>query len=97
MTKEIPETVRSLTGDQKKYLKEILPILELNLDADKLQIDLFELSKKLGIKAKDAFAAIYISLLGKDSGPRAGILLTNFGKEKVAARIADIMKEGDKK
>ena len=92
MTEKVPEEAKKLTNEQKKYLKEILKIYNDGDTAESLQISLYELSKKLGIPAKDAFAAIYLSFIGKTHGPRAGMLLSKFGKEKVIKRITEVTK-----
>ncbi len=92
MTKEIPEEVKKLTDEQKKYLKEIIKVFNDEETAESLQISLYELSKKLGIPAKDAFAAVYLCFIGRTHGPRAGMLLSKFGKEKVTERILEVTK-----
>jgi len=92
MTKEIPEVVKKLSGEQKKYLKGIVKIFNEEETPESLQISLYELLKKLEISAKDAFAAIYISFIGKSHGPRAGMLLSKFGREKVVERILEVTK-----
>ena len=96
MTKEIPESAKKLTSEQKDYLKGVMKLFENDVDADSLQVALYNLSKQLKIKPVDAFTAIYMAFIGKTHGPRAGILLTNFGKEKVTDRITDITNGGDK-
>jgi len=96
MTKEIPEAAKKLSSEQKGYLKEVIKLFENGLNGDSLQIALYELSKRLKIKSSDAFAAIYLAFIGKTHGPRAGVLLNNFGKEKVIDRIVSIVEEGDK-
>lgn len=107
MTKEIPQSVDSLTSEQRKYLKEVVKLFDPDPDPASLQIALYELSKQIKIPAKEAFGAIYTAFIGKAHGPRAGMLLCNFGKEKVveridgllnlnkADRINKVMKEGD--
>ena len=95
MTEEIPEMARDLNLDQKKYLREVIKLFNNEVDADSLQLALYNLAKEKKIQTKDAFAAIYIAFIGKAHGPRAGVLLTNFGKEKVVDRITDVTKEGD--
>ena len=96
MTKKIPESVKKLTPEQNEYLKKVARLFENKVDADSLQVALYNLSKQLKISPKDAFSAIYLAFIGKTHGPRAGVLLANFGKEKVLDRITSIMKEGDK-
>jgi lysyl-tRNA synthetase class 1 len=96
MTKEIPESAKKLTSEQKEYLKEVVKLFENDVNADSLQVALYNLSKQLKIKPSDAFTAIYLAFIGKTHGPRAGILLIDFGKEKVTDRIMNIMNGGDK-
>ncbi|MCX6704488.1 MAG: lysine--tRNA ligase, partial [Candidatus Woesebacteria bacterium] len=96
MTKEIPKSAKNLSSGQKEYLAGIAKLFEKEVDADSLQVALYNLSKELKINPKDAFASIYLAFIDKTHGPRAGALLANFGKEKVVGRITSIMKEGDK-
>jgi lysyl-tRNA synthetase class 1 len=44
----------------------------------------------MGISPKDAFSAIYLSILGKDSGPQAGWLLASLDKEFVVKRLKEV-------
>jgi len=90
MTEEIPEVAKNLSIEQKEYLKEIVKLFENEVSADSLQIELYELSKEKGIKASEAFAAIYTTFIGKTHGPRAGVLLSNIGKDKVLKRLKEV-------
>jgi len=92
MTEEVPENAKNLSSEQKNYLKEIKKLFDGEVTPDSLQVSLYELSKELGLKPGDAFAAIYLTFIGKTHGPRAGVLLTNFGKEKVIERIDSLLK-----
>lgn len=96
MTEEIPESAKNLSSEQKKYLGEVAKLFENEVEADSLQVALYNLAKQLKVNPKDAFAAIYLAFINKTHGPRAGLLLTNFGKDKVVDRIANIMNGGDK-
>lgn len=91
LTAEVPEKAKELSDLQKKYLSEIINIYNDDETADSLQISLYELTKSIGIPTKDVFAAIYLSLIGKTHGPRAGALLLNIGKEKVTNRFKEIL------
>lgn len=81
-----------LSARQKEYLKGIIKIFNEGETAESLQISLFELAKQVGIPTKDAFAAIYLAFIGKTHGPRAGMLLAKFGKEKTLRRIKEATK-----
>lgn len=91
ITDKIPEEALKITKIQKEYLLGILEIYKKDETAEDLQILLYELSKKLNILAKDAFYAIYISLIGKSHGPRAGLLLVDLGREKVIKRLKEVI------
>jgi len=92
MTEGVPEEAKKLSKLQREYLDNISKIFNKGDDPESLQISLYELSKTLNIPTKEAFSAIYISLIGKTHGPRAGMLLTNNGREKVLKRFEEITK-----
>lgn len=94
ITPEIPEQALSLTKDQKVYLKEVEKIYKVEDNAESLQLSLYELAKSLNVSTKDAFSGLYLSLIGKTHGPRAGVLLTRLGREKVVSRLKSVTKEG---
>lgn len=88
----LPEETKKLTDSQKQFLKAVVELLEnvykeKEKTADELQFDIYELTKKLGIPSKDAFKAIYICLIGKDNGPKAGWLIKDTGYDKVISRF----------
>ena len=91
MTAVVPKKAYELTQLQKDYLKGIVGIYNLDEEAGSLQVSLYELAKEIGISTKDAFSAIYIGFIGKTHGPRAGILLTSFGRKRVFERINEII------
>lgn len=91
LTDEVTDDAKLLSEIQKKYLSEIIKIYSDDETAESLQISLYELTKSLNIPTKDGFAAIYLSLIGKKHGPRAGALLINIGKEKVLKRFKEIL------
>ena len=46
--------------------------------------------KEKGISTKDAFAAIYTSLIGKDHGPKAAWLILSLDKTFVRNRFSEV-------
>lgn len=90
MTEELPEAARGLSDKQKEYLDKASGLLEKENDAEKLQIALYELSKKVNLPPKDAFAALYLSLIGKTYGPKAAWFLFQYPKEKVIGRLKEV-------
>jgi lysyl-tRNA synthetase, class I len=91
MTKKVPESAKKLNPGQIEYLDGVAKLFDKDVDADGLQTALYDLSKKLKIAPADAFAAIYLSFIGKTHGPRAGLLLYNFGKDKVLSRLKEVI------
>ena len=91
LTNEVPAGAKNLTVAQKEFLSKTLKIINESSDPQALQISLYELTKQLGLTPKDAFGALYISLIDKTHGPRAGALILNIGKDKVSDRIKTIL------
>lgn len=90
LTPELTEESKRLTQLQKEYLNNISTIYNEGDTSESLQVSLYELSKSMNVPTKDAFAAIYLSLIGKKQGPRAGMLLVNLGREKVLQRFREV-------
>ena len=87
----LPEDTKLLSHEQKKYLEEALTIINSELNADDLQMQLYTTAKSMGIPIKDAFKAIYLSLIGKSHGPRAGALIRSLPKEQVISRFQEVV------
>ncbi len=92
MSLELPEKVKDLTDDQKKYLTESINLIENADSAEKLQVNLYDLSKEQGLSAKDAFASLYTAMNGKTHGPQAAVFLLQYPKEKVIERLKEATK-----
>lgn len=74
---EMPDLAHDLTDDQKAFLHTIAEFLRANatLTGEALHTQIHELRKASPLEARDAFGAIYATLLGKSSGPQAGWFL----------------------
>jgi lysyl-tRNA synthetase class 1 len=88
--KELPEEVGELSQEQKEYLGEIANVLGQNLSAEEFQTKIYDIAKEKGLKPQEAFSLIYISLIGKDHGPKAAWLILSLDKEFVRKRFSDI-------
>lgn len=89
MSRELPEVAKNLDKDQKIYITKVIEFIEKDLEEDELQQKLYELSKEMGINSKKAFSALYIALIGKEFGPKAGAFLTSLEKKKVIERLKE--------
>jgi len=85
----LPESAKKLTDIQKKYLKKISFELNNKWKPKDFQVNLFEWAKELKLSSKDAFCAIYVSLLNKNCGPKAGWIILSLDKEFVKKRFSE--------
>jgi lysyl-tRNA synthetase class 1 len=86
----LPVQVKTLNSGQRKVLTKLAMALETNSnDPEWLHNEVYTISEEVGIDSRDAFKAIYLSLLGKTSGPRAGWFLTSLKPEFVIERFKD--------
>lgn len=89
MSDSLPHLAKHLTDNQKRFLEEVARLLKEEKNPDELQTDLYDLAKSLGISTKEAFTAIYISLSGKEYGPKAAWFLTQYPKKEVIKRLKE--------
>ncbi|OGH15031.1 MAG: lysine--tRNA ligase [Candidatus Levybacteria bacterium RIFCSPLOWO2_02_FULL_37_10] len=87
--KKIPKEVERLSKKQKAFLRKIAKELNKKWEAEEFQRKLYEWAKELGISSNEAFQALYLSIIGKDHGPKAGWLILEY-KEFVQKRFMDI-------
>jgi len=90
MSNDLSDEAKNLSGEQKKYLNSIIQLIEQEEKPEKLQQSLYECAKRLKIDTKSAFAAIYLSLIGRVSGPKAAWFLLSYPKEKVINRLREV-------
>jgi len=72
-----PPRISELDNDQKRFLKELSSLFESTQfsSGNELQQAIYNLAKEKNIESKKAFQAIYIALINKDHGPKAGWLV----------------------
>jgi lysyl-tRNA synthetase class 1 len=93
VTDKIPKEAKNLSQEQKNYLTELAKIVDKKeWQPEKLQFELYELSKKLKIPAPKAFQAIYLSLIGKTHGPKAAWFLLDQDKKFIIKRFKEIQR-----
>ena len=77
----------NLTELQWDFLNELANVWQKAEDPETLQSEIFQLAKKKKIGLKEAFRALYLSVLNKEHGPRAGWLLKMLPKGVVIERF----------
>ncbi len=90
---EMPEEAKTLSAEQRAFLLELRDLLteRKGLAPADLQQEIFNLSKS-SIGPKKAFESIYLLLLGKKAGPRAGWLLQATDEALLSRRFEEITK-----
>jgi len=82
---DISEVVDKLSDEQKKVLIALGDDLKnREWTATDLQNRIYEMKDEYDISTGDLFRGIYLTVLGKKSGPRAGQLIKAVGQDKVA-------------
>ncbi len=79
----------SMEQDARKLLPKLAKEIEPKDNAEQIQQMIFETAKSNNLKPKQLFKAVYLALTGKESGPRAGLLILALGKEKCLARLRE--------
>ncbi len=79
----------AMDAEARKLLSDVANEVETLSLADEIQQAIFETAKSNTVPPKQMFKAIYLSLTGKESGPRAGMLVLALGKEKCLARLKE--------
>lgn len=94
LQKTVPERARSFTENQKQALAKVLEYVKSRntLDGQEAHTELHEIRKALLIEPKDFFSALYISLLGKESGPKAGWFLSVLDKQFLEKRLEEVVR-----
>jgi lysyl-tRNA synthetase class 1 len=87
--KQLPVQVQNLSKEQKEFLKKLAKELDKKLTGEDFQTRIYDLGKELGLNGKQSFAAIYLSLIGKDHGPKAAWLILSLDKEFVQKRFSE--------
>ncbi len=92
--KETPAEAKNFSEKQKEALQKIVLYIEQTpkLDGLELHTKLHEIRKETGIEAKDFFSALYLSFLGKPSGPKAGWFLSVLDRALLQDRLAEVTK-----
>lgn len=83
----------NITDKQKQLLANVANILDSKeCEAEALHNQIYESGKKLELKPKETFEAIYLALLGKSSGPKAGWFISVLDKQFVIDRFKTLSK-----
>jgi lysyl-tRNA synthetase class 1 len=90
--KQLPVEAQNLTHEQKEFLEKVANELDKEWNGEEFQTRIYELGKEMGLNGKQSFAAIYLSLIGKDHGPKAAWLILSLDKEFIKKRFNEASK-----
>jgi lysyl-tRNA synthetase class 1 len=81
-------SIIQLTENQIKLLSILSSFLEARVRSeDEIQGKIYETSLGLGIDTKEAFKAVYLSILGEEKGPKASTLIAALDTDWVVERF----------
>ena len=98
---KLPDTAKNLSAQQKEFLNKILAVIKDVepvsthprggcYSGEELHKRIHEIKSEMKIAPRDAFSAIYLTFIGKDSGPQAGWLLASLDKNFVIKRLEEV-------
>lgn len=80
----------TLSGEQRQFLGRLAEIIaEREWSGEELHARIHALKTEIGVPPKEAFGAIYLVFLGKDSGPQAGWFLAALNRSFVLRRLRE--------
>ncbi len=95
---QTPEAAKRFSDIQKTALREVLAYVQSapvgadgTFDGQAMHTALHEVKEKTGIDPKEFFEAIYLSVLGKKSGPKAGWFLSVMDKDFLVKRLGEVV------
>jgi lysyl-tRNA synthetase class 1 len=80
---EIKPAAVSLSSEEKHAVKELVELLRVEDDSEKIQNAIFNTAKKLDLPPAKLFKTMYTILLGVPQGPRLGPYILAMGKQNV--------------
>jgi lysyl-tRNA synthetase class 1 len=89
---EIKETAVSLTGEEKIAMAELVEVLKVQDEPERLQNAIFDVAKRLGIEPAKFFKTLYTILIGVPQGPRLGPYILAMGRKNVIEALNRALK-----
>jgi lysyl-tRNA synthetase class 1 len=89
---EIKETTVTLTNEEKEAITELIAVLKVEDEAEKIQNTIFNLAKKRSLEPAVFFKTIYTILVGVPQGPRLGPYIIAMGRQNVIKALERTLK-----
>lgn len=88
----LPVEVKKLSQKQRHALGILADEIRFKKTAEELHNRIYEVAEEAGTDSSDVFKAIYVAILGKSSGPRAGWFLISLDGNFVRKRLREASK-----
>jgi len=85
---ETPTTELEIDDSSKAALKQLVKLLEENVEIEDLQNSIYSIAKENQVQPKDFFKILYQIILSTNRGPKIGPFIGDIGKKKVADIIS---------
>lgn len=89
LSPDLPEEAAALTIEQRAFLGDLASALAPGMDGQAVHDEIYAARDRAGIKTKQAFQAIYLTFLGTERGPRAGLFLASLDPGWVQERLLE--------
>jgi len=93
---EIKEVPIEMNDKEKKAIQELIEIIKIEKNENKIQSAIFEVAKKAGLQPKEFFQLLYKILLGAPQGPRLGPYIVAMGNDNVVKALERALKLSEK-
>jgi len=89
---EIKETAVTLSKEERSAIVELIEILKVESEGEKIQNAVFNTAKKQGLQPGSFFKTLYMILIGTPQGPRLGPYVLAMGKQNVLDALERALK-----
>jgi lysyl-tRNA synthetase class 1 len=88
---EVEKATIRLTEAEAEAVRELIAILEVEDDADKIQGTIFQTARKRGLRPRRFFEILYSALIGIPRGPKLGPYIVDIGRKNVIKTLKEIV------
>lgn len=85
----LPAAAAGLSATQKEFLRSLASELKAGMNGEQIHLLIYSYKERLGLPPEQLFEALYLSLLGKKRGPRAGLFLASLDHAWMVARFQE--------
>jgi len=89
LREDLPEEAGALSAEQRQFLGLLAGELEETMDGQAVHEKIYELKDRVGLTPGKAFQALYLAILGRDRGPRAGFFLASLDADWASRRLRE--------